>query len=45
MYKGTKFNTKKEDVLGQDYLGIQVRLQRGEHFIAALHQLHSFPVC
>ncbi|KXZ45532.1 hypothetical protein GPECTOR_53g118 [Gonium pectorale] len=24
MYKGTKFNTRKEDVLGEDYLGIQV---------------------
>lgn len=25
MYKGTKFNTRKEDVLGENYLGIQVR--------------------
>jgi hypothetical protein len=25
MYKGTKFNTRKEDVHGEDYLGIQVR--------------------
>lgn len=25
MYKGTKFNMKKEDVLGESYLGIQVR--------------------
>ncbi|KAK9826351.1 hypothetical protein WJX81_001008 [Elliptochloris bilobata] len=24
MYKGTKFNTRKEDVEGEDYLGIQV---------------------
>lgn len=24
MYKGTKFNTRKEDVHGEDYLGIQV---------------------
>lgn len=27
MYKGTKFNTRKEDVLGEDYLGIQVGRQ------------------
>lgn len=25
MYKGTKFNTRKEDVEGENYLGIQVR--------------------
>lgn len=25
MYKGTKFNTRKEDVMGENYLGIQVR--------------------
>jgi len=25
MYKGTKFNTRKEDVEGEDYLGIRVR--------------------
>ena len=24
MYKGTKFNCKKEDVVGQDYLGLQI---------------------
>ncbi len=24
MYKGTKFNTRKEDVEGENYLGIQV---------------------
>ena len=24
MYKGTKFNTLKEDVAGEDYLGLQV---------------------
>ncbi|GLI66922.1 hypothetical protein VaNZ11_010961 [Volvox africanus] len=24
MYKGTKFNTRKEDVMGENYLGIQV---------------------
>lgn len=24
MYKGTKFNTRKEDVIGENYLGIQV---------------------
>lgn len=24
MYKGTKFNTRKEDAVGEDYLGIQV---------------------
>eukprot|EP00775_Hariotina_reticulata_P002447 gene2447-2750_t len=24
MYKGTKFNTRKEDVQGEDYLGIQI---------------------
>lgn len=26
MYKGTKFNTRKEDVEGENYLGIQVHL-------------------
>ena len=26
MYKGTKFNTRKEDVEGENYLGIQVRV-------------------
>ena len=26
MYKGTKFNTRKEDVEGENYLGIQVCL-------------------
>lgn len=25
MYKGTKFNTRKENVEGENYLGIQVR--------------------
>lgn len=24
MYKGTKFNTRKEDVMGENYLGIQI---------------------
>ena len=27
MYKGTKFNTRKEDVEGENYLGIQVRMR------------------
>ena len=30
MYKGTKFNTRKEDVEGENYLGIQVRLRLNE---------------
>ena len=30
MYKGTKFNTRKEDVEGENYLGIQVRVTHNE---------------
>jgi len=36
MAKGSKFNTKKEDVVGETYLGIQVRrrLRWRESFVA-----------
>jgi hypothetical protein len=29
MYKGTKFNTRKEDVEGEDYLGLRVSCEWG----------------
>eukprot|EP00967_Tisochrysis_lutea_P001126 scaffold1469_cov19-Tisochrysis_lutea.AAC.1 len=41
MYKGTKFNTRKEDVLGQDYLGIQIEKRSKRPEAAVLPSKHG----
>lgn len=39
MYKGTKFNTRKEDVEGENYLGIQVFRYRLQPFCELEHMI------
>jgi hypothetical protein len=45
MYKGTKFNTRKEDVHGEDYLGIQVGTAAVSNTDNLLWLAYSCPAC